>query len=86
MEVYIDHDNSKSIFKQLQTRQAEIDAALGAHLEWMELPDGHACRILQVRPASPLGSENDWPAYYAWLEQAALRMSEVFRPLIKELS
>ncbi len=86
MEVYIDHGNSKSMFKQLQAHQAAIDAALGATLEWMELPDGHACRILQVRPASPLESEDQWPAYYAWLEQAALRMSEVFRPLVRELS
>lgn len=86
MEVYIDHDNSKSMFKQLQAHQVEVDTALGAKLEWMELPDGHACRILQVRPDSPLESEDQWPAYYAWLEQAALRMSEVFRPLVKELS
>lgn len=86
MEVYINHENSKSMFKQLQAHQAEVDAALGAKLEWMELPDGHACRILQVRPDSPLDSEDQWPAYFAWLEQAALRMSEVFRPLVKELN
>ncbi|WP_375184900.1 DUF4268 domain-containing protein [Aquabacterium sp.] len=86
MEVYIDHDNSKSMFKQLQAHQVEIDAALGVKLEWMELPDGHACRILQVRAESPLESEDQWPAYYSWLEQAALRMSEVFRPLVKELT
>jgi hypothetical protein len=85
MEVYINHENSKSMFKQLLAHQVEIDAALGAKLEWMELPDGHACRILQVRPDSPLESEDQWPGYYAWLEQAALRMSEVFRPLVKEL-
>ncbi|MDE2401902.1 MAG: DUF4268 domain-containing protein [Burkholderiales bacterium] len=86
MEVYINHDNSKSMFKQLQAHQVEIDAALGAKLEWMELPDGHACRILQVRPDSPLDMEDQWPACYAWLEQAALRMSDVFRPLVKELN
>ena len=86
MEVYINHENSKSMFKQLQAHQVEIDTALGAKLEWMELPDGHACRILQVRPDSPLESEDQWPAYYEWLEQAALRMSEVFRPLVKELN
>lgn len=86
MEVYIDHDNSKSMFKQLQAHQVEIDTALGTKLEWMELPDGHACRILQVRPDSPLESEDQWPAYYSWLEQAVLRMSEVFRPLVKELN
>ena len=86
MEVYIDHDNAKAMFKQLKAHQAAIDKALEAQLEWMELPDGHACRILQVRPDSPLESEEQWPDYFAWLEQAALRMSDVFRPLVKELN
>jgi hypothetical protein len=31
-------------------------------------------------------TRDQWTGYYAWLEQAALRMSEVFRPLVKELS
>lgn len=86
MEVYIDHDNSKSMFKQLKAQQTVIDAALGTPLEWMELPDGHACRILQVRTDSPLEDEDQWPAYFAWLEQAALKMSDVFRPLVKDLT
>lgn len=72
--------------RNVWAHQAEVDAALGATLEWTELPDGHACRILQVRPDSPLESEDQSPAYYAWLEQAALRMREVVRPLIKGLN
>lgn len=86
MEVYIGHENSKAMFKQLKAHQADIDKALGNKLEWLELPDGHACRILQVRADSPLEDESEWPAYFVWLEQAALRMSEVFRPLVKELN
>lgn len=86
MEVYIDHANSKAMFKQLQAHQLDIANKVGAELEWMELPDGHACRILQVRADSPLDDESQWPIFFAWLEQAALRMSEVFRPLIKDLS
>lgn len=86
MEVYIGHENSKAMFKQLKAHQADIDKALGNKLEWLELPDGHACRILQVRADSPLEDESEWPAYFAWLEQAALRMSEAFRPLVKELN
>lgn len=86
MEVYISHENAKAMFHQLRAHQIDIDAALGAKLEWMELPDGHACRILQVRADSPLESEDQWSAYFAWLEQSALRMSEVFRPLVKELN
>lgn len=86
MEVYIDHDNSKDIFRQLKAHQTLVDQALGAQLEWMELPDGHACRILQVRADAALDNESQWPEYFAWLEHAGLRMSEVFRPLVKELN
>lgn len=86
MEVYIDHENSKDIFRQLKAQQAQVDQALGAKLEWMELPDGHACRIQQVRSDAALANESQWPDYFAWLEQAGLRMSEVFRPLVKDLN
>lgn len=86
MEVYIGHANSKSMFKQLQAQQAGIEEALKVKLQWNELPDGHACRILHVRPESPLEDELQWPAYFAWLEDAALRMSTVFRPLVKALT
>ncbi len=86
MEVYIDHQNSKSMFKQLLARQASIEATLNAKLQWNELPDGHACRILQVLPDAPLDDEAKWPEYFAWLEDAGLRMSAVFRPLVKELT
>lgn len=86
MEVYIDHENSKDIFRQLKAHQAQVDQVLGAKLEWMELPDGHACRIQQVRSDAALANESQWPDYFAWLEQAGLRMSEVFRPLVKDLN
>lgn len=86
MEVYIGHANSKSMFKQLQAQQASIEEALNVKLQWNELPDGHACRILHVRLDSPLEDESQWPAYFAWLEDAALRMSTVFRPLVKALT
>lgn len=86
VEVYIDHANSKSMFKQLQAQQANIEKQLDMKLQWNELPDGHACRILYVRPNSPLEDESQWPTYFAWLEDAALRMSAVFRPLVKTLT
>lgn len=86
MEVYIEHDNSKSMFKQLQAQKDAIEAEIKTPLEWLELPDGHACRIIQFRPDSPLEDESQWPTYFAWLEAAALSMSTVFRPRVKELT
>jgi hypothetical protein len=86
MEVYIDHDNSKAMFKQLLAQKDAIESELKGKLDWQELPDGHACRILQVRPESPLENEAQWPTYFAWLEEAGLRMSDVFRPRVKALA
>lgn len=86
MEVYIDHDNSKSMFKQLLAQKDAIEAELKVPLNWQELPDGHACRIIQLRPDSPLEDEAQWPGYFAWLEGAGLRMTEVFRTRVKALT
>lgn len=86
MEVYIDHNNSKSMFKQLQAQKDVIEGELKQALDWMELPDGHACRIMQVLTDSPLEDEAQWPAYFAWLEVAGLRMTEVFRSRVKTLT
>lgn len=86
MEVYIDHENSKSMFKQLQAQKDAIESELKAKLDWQELPDGHACRILQVRPESPLENEAQWPVYFAWLEEAGLRMTDVFKQRVKALT
>lgn len=44
------------------------------------------CSVIQCRPDSPLEDEAQWPAYFAWLEAAALSMSGVFRPRVRELS
>ncbi|MBU8873351.1 DUF4268 domain-containing protein [Reyranella sp. MMS21-HV4-11] len=86
VEVYIDHPNSKSMFKQLQAQQQALENQLGMQLQWNELPDGHACRIVHLRPDSPLEDEVSWPIYFAWLEDAALRLSTVFRPIVRTLS
>ena len=85
MEVYIGHQNSKTMFNQLKVHQVMIEEAVGGALEWMELPDAHACRILKIRASSPLEDEEQWPAYFAWLEQVALQLSGVLRPLVKGL-
>ena len=85
MGLYIDHRDSKSMFAQLQKQQAPIEAALGISFSWQELPDGHACRINHIRPDSPLGDESRWPTYFAWLEDAGVRMAAEFGNRVRAL-
>jgi len=86
MEVYIDHPNSKAMFKGLLAQRDAIESELQQTLDWQELPEGHACRILLRRPDSPPDDEGRWKEYFAWLETTALKMSAVFRPRAKDLA
>lgn len=86
MEVYIDHQNSKGMFKELLAQRAAIEAEMKQSLDWKELPEGHACRILLRRPDSPPDDETRWKDYFEWLEDAGLRMTDVFRSRVKALT
>lgn len=75
----------KSVFRYLQSRQAEIHAALGFTLVWDELPDGKGSVAYVVRPDCHLDDEAGWPTYIEWLSTTIGKMESVFRPLVKPL-
>jgi hypothetical protein len=68
-ELYIDRgkdseEETKSIFDQLFTRKAEIDAAFGDALSWERLEGKRACRIRHTQTGGGYRSpENKWPLY-----------------------
>ena len=86
LEVYINHQDSKKYFAQLREHRQSIEAQLGFELDWRELPDKNACRILILKHDAPLIDETAWTGYFAWLSDTALKMDSVFRPLVKGLS
>ncbi len=53
---------------------------------WRELPDKNACQILIYKNNAPMSDEGAWPGYFEWLTVTALKMDEVFRPLVKTLA
>lgn len=61
VEVYVSEIYAKKHFKNLLTDKASIEQEVGASLDWLELPDKEASRILLVRPDSDITDEQRWP-------------------------
>ncbi len=85
LEIYINHQNSKQYFAQLKQQSHDIELKLGFELDWRELPDKSACRIIILKQDSPIDDETVWPDYFLWLTETAHKMDQVFRPLVKAL-
>lgn len=86
LEIYISHEESKAYFGQLKEQSKAIEEKLGFSLDWQELPDSHACRIAIYKSNAQLAEESVWPANFEWLAVTALKLDQVFRPLIRNLS
>ncbi len=85
LEVYINHRNAKEYFAQLKSQSQSIESKLGFELDWRELPDKDACRILIYKNDVLLSDEVAWPSYFDWLTDTVFKLDRVFRPLVKSL-
>lgn len=84
-EVYINHKEAKLRFEQLHQQREPIETKLGCAPDWQELPTPTPPRIALYRPDSPLEDGTRWPEYIAWMIDQTMRMSNVFRPVIRAL-
>jgi uncharacterized protein with ParB-like and HNH nuclease domain len=85
IDLIIGTPTAKAQFHALMQQRDMIEAQLGFPLDWHEMPDRIQSKIGCKRPDSPLGDETRWGEYCAWLADHAIRMDEVFRPLIGNL-
>ena len=81
VELSIPSENSKVIFGELLEKKAEIEAAIGAPLDWRELPDRKVSRIVLFCDADAY-DESAWPEQFEWLQRNLERFDQVFRPLL----
>lgn len=85
VELTINSDDAKEIFKELSAQKEEIERALGESLDWREMPDKKASRIVLFRPADAYNEES-WPEQFAWLREKLEMFDKVFRPLLSNKS
>lgn len=85
VEVYLMGSGAKERFRHLEGKRTEIESKLGFPLEWQELPDAQACRIVLYRQDCPLQDEGRWPDYLDWMVTHIVKFDAVFRPAIRGL-
>jgi hypothetical protein len=79
-EIYIRND--KELYDQLFKNKDAIEKELGFELEWMELPDANASRIIITHKGDPRNRDK-WQEYNEWLLKTADLFARVFIKYIK---
>jgi len=78
-EIYIRND--KALFDKFHNNKTEIERELEAQLEWMELPDATASRILLTYSGNPKEKKR-WDEYFKWCILMVEKFSKVFKNYI----
>ena len=74
-EIYI--PDSKEMYQKYFENKDQIENELNEKLEWLELPDKKASRIVLTKKAD-VTNENDWENQFKWLMEKAESFSKVF--------
>jgi hypothetical protein len=85
VELWIPGEDAKSHFARLAEQRESIERQLGFELDWQELPDSKACRIVTFYPNASIEDEGRWDEYLDWLQQRLLVMDRVLRPVVRSL-
>jgi hypothetical protein len=75
-EIYIRND--KALYDNFHKNKIEIEKEIGAQLEWMELPDATASRILLTYNGNPKDKKR-WEEYFMWSISTVEKFSKVFK-------
>ena len=85
VELYFSGDESKTNLANLMTHKDKIEQDLGFALDWQELPDAKACRVVSYCPEIVLEDESRWPEYLDWVTKRLVMMDKTMRPILKLL-
>jgi hypothetical protein len=75
------------IFEELKKDQTAIESELEGlgELEWQDLPDKKACRIVIYRSGANLEDQEQWPDFYGWLLERCERFKATFAPRLQSM-
>jgi len=75
------------IFDTLKKEQTAIESELEGlgELEWQDLPDKKACRIVIYRSGVNLEDHGQWRDYYGWLLERCERLKATFAPRLQSM-
>lgn len=80
VELTINSEDAKNIFNELFKQKDGVEAIIGSSLDWREMPDKKASRILLFNAIDPY-DEATWTQQFAWLQGNLEKFDNTFRPL-----
>jgi hypothetical protein len=81
VELSMNGEDAKDLFHELHEQKDAIEKAVGQSLDWREMPDKKASRIVVFKSADGY-MENTWPEQFGWLREKLEVFDKVFRPLV----
>lgn len=78
-------DNAKAFFHLLRANRDEIELDMGAQLQWLELPEKRASRIMVARPDSDFTREANWDVQHGWLIEQLENLHRTFSQRVRSL-
>ena len=79
VELYISDD--KSIFNTLHNHKEKVEREMDMELEWLELPNKKASRIL-AKTNVDFDDSNQWNEQFKWLIDVMLKMKKTVKKYI----
>jgi hypothetical protein len=79
VEFYISDD--KELFKLVYSHKDEIESDMGMKLDWRELPEKKASRIL-IEKKVQLDNRDDWNRQFDYIMDVCLKMKQAFKKYI----
>ncbi|HCR86086.1 MAG TPA: DUF4268 domain-containing protein [Alphaproteobacteria bacterium] len=75
---------AKHFFNILKEDKEKIEAEIGSALDWKELPEKRASRIILTSDMNP-SDESNWSSQFKWLKDTLEKFDSAFRNRIKNL-
>ena len=85
VELYLGGDDAKAHFHLLLRDRMGIENELGVTLDWQELPNRTASRIITFKESCDPSDEERWPEYQRWVVDTLERFESVFRGRVRSL-
>lgn len=76
VELYINDD--KELFRSLYSHKDEIESLMGMSLDWRELPERKASRIL-IEKKVDLDDRNKWASQFDYIMDICLKIKKIFK-------
>ena len=84
-ELYMGDENAKELFHFLEEEKEAIESVVGTDLEWHELPEGKASRIVLRSKLDPTDKDK-WNECFQWYGDSVTKFRDALVPRIKKFS